>query len=366
MVAVIAVLALVMAATITLLMTYVPDSIVGAVPAAVPGSTGGSPPPSASVPAAVLPRHEVERLLVFSAVALAVVVAAGAGAVRWIVRRSLAPLHMMIAAARQAAKTDLRARIPVGRGRDEVTDLAANFNHMLARLDAAFGAQRRFAANASHELQTPLAVTQAALDDALAETPPGPTRDLLQDLRSLNSRSVRTVRTLLDLAETEGGAGHPEQTDLALLLRQEVESQQTAAQEYDVTVSVNLDPAVVEADPTLLRLMVRNLLDNAIRHNHRGGQVDVSLHDAGPELVLSVANTGTPMSPDEVAKIVEPFRRGAGRLRTKGSGLGATLIAAIVTRHGWRLRLHPGADGGLTAEIRMPHQQGTYHPLTTE
>lgn len=357
MVAVIAVLALVMGATITLLMTYVPGSLMGAAPAASLDGTGTALPPSTSVSGPVLPRREVERLLVFSAIALALVVIAGAVVVRWIVRRSLAPLNLMIDAARQAAKTNLRARVPVGRSQDEVTDLAVSFNIMLARLDDAFEAQRRFAANASHELQTPLAVTQAVLDDALADAPQGSTRELLQDLRSLNSRSVQTVRTLLDLAETQGSKGFLEKVDLTLIIREEAESHQAAAVDHDVTMRSDLDPAVVEADATLIRPMVRNLLDNAIRHNRRGGRVEVGLHDAGHEFVLLVANTGALMSADEVAKIVEPFHRGTGRLQSRGSGLGAALVAAIVARHGWHLRLRPGPEGGLIAEVRMPHPQ---------
>jgi two-component system, OmpR family, sensor histidine kinase VanS len=358
MVAVIAVLALVMAATITLLMTYVPASIVGAAPGVSPDGRSSSFAPPTGVSGPVLPRREVERLLTFSVVTVAVVVIVGAFVVRRIVRRSLAPLNLMIDAARQAAKTNLRARVPVGRGRDEVTDLAVSFNIMLARLDDAFEAQRRFAANASHELQTPLAVTQAVLDDALADAPPGLTCELLQDLRSLNSRSVQTIRTLLDLAEAQGGKAFLEQVDLALVLREEAESHQAAAVDHGVTMRADLDhPAVVEADATLVRLMVRNLLDNAIRHNRHGGRVELGLHDAGREFVLVVANTGALMSAEEVARIVEPFHRGAGRLQIRGSGLGAALVAAIIARHGWLLRLRPGTGGGLIAEVRMPHAQ---------
>ncbi|WP_432995365.1 sensor histidine kinase [Dactylosporangium sp. CA-233914] len=283
-----------MAATITLLMTYVPNGIVGAAPGVSPGRTGSAVAPPAGVSGPVLPRREVERLLVFSAMAFAVVVIAGAVVVRWIVRRSLAPLRSMTDAARQAAQTNLRARVPVGRVRNEVTDLAVSFNIMLARLDDAFEAQRRFAANASHELQTPLAVTQAVLDDALADAPQGLTRDLLQDLRSLNSRSVQTVRTLLDLAETQAGAGLLEDIDLTLIVRQEAQSHQAAALEHDVTLCADLDAAVIGGDSTLVRLMVRNLLDNAIRHNRRGGRVELDLRAEGHEFVLRVANTGDP------------------------------------------------------------------------
>jgi two-component system sensor histidine kinase VanS len=357
MVAVIAALALVMGATITLLMAYVPGGLVGAAPATSPDGTGIAVSAPASVSGPVLPRQDVERLLVFSVIAVALVVIAGAVVVRWIVRRSLAPLDLMIEAARQAAKTDLRTRVPVGRARDEVTDLAVSFNIMLARLDDAFGAQRRFAANASHELQTPLAVTQAVLDDALADTPQGLARELLQDLRNLNTRSVQTVRTLLDLAETQGGEGFVEKVDLPLIIGQEAESHQVAALDQDVTICADLGPAVVEADATLVRPMIRNLLDNAIRHNHRGGRVELNLHDAGQEFVLLVKNTGALMSADEVAKIVEPFHRGAGRLQNRGSGLGAALVAAIIARHGWHLCLRPAAEGGLIAEVRIPHAQ---------
>ncbi|WP_413754935.1 sensor histidine kinase [Streptomyces sp. MMBL 11-3] len=353
LIAVFTVLALVMIATITLLTAYVPTGIVEAAPGVAPGTTGGALPPSTGT-AGPVPRQEVERLLVFSAIALTVGVVSGAFAVRRIVRRSLAPLSAMTDAASQAAATDLRARVPVGRTRDEITDLAVTFNVMLARLDDAFEAQRRFAANASHELRTPLATTQAVIDDALADELPGPTRDLLQDLRTLNSRSVRTVHTLLDLADTQAGQGTREETDLTSIVRQEYEAHRTAALENDVTMSETLAPAVVDAEATLVQLMVRNLLDNAIRHNYRGGRVKLTLREEGPALLLRVTNTGALMTPREVAEIVEPFHRGAERLGRDGSGLGAALVAAVVTRHGWRLGLRPRTHGGLIAEVRIP------------
>ncbi|MBQ1090073.1 HAMP domain-containing sensor histidine kinase [Streptomyces sp. B93] len=354
LVAVFAVLALVMVATIALLMAYVPTNIVGGAPAVAPGRTSGGPPPSTSASGPLLPRREVDRLLVFSAVALAGGVVSGAFVVRRIVRRSLAPLGAMTDAARQAATTDLRARVPLGRTQDEITDLAVTFNIMLARLDDAFEAQRRFAANASHELRTPLATTQAVIDDALAHMPHGSTRDLLRDLRTLNSRSVHTVRTLLDLAETQASRGPLDRVDLTLVVRREAEAQRATALANGVTMSENLGPAVVDGEAPMIQLMVRNLLDNAVRHNYRGGEVELHLCDESPGILLRVANTGAAMTPEEVTRITEPFHRGAGRLGRSGGGLGAALVAAVVTRHGWRLHLLPRPDGGLIAEVRMP------------
>ena len=356
LVALIALLALVTAVTTILLMAHVPTGVVAGSNAVSPGRTSNELPLPVD-PRPEFPRQEVERLLVFSATTLTVVVIVGAIVVRWIVRRSLAPLTSMAEAAQQAASTDLRARVPVGRVRDEVTDLAVTFNIMLARLDDAFEAQRRFAANASHELQTPLAATQAVIDDALADPLPGRTRDLLQDLRTLNSRSVQTVRTLLDLANTQGGPRISEEVDLTLVIRQEAKIIQAAAREHEVTIDQDLQPAVVEADATLIRLMARNLLDNAVRHNRPGGRVELTLRAEGSELVLRIANSGALLTADDVVKLVEPFHRGAGRLPTRGNGLGATLVTAIVTRHGWQLGLHPAPEGGLVAEVRIPRVQ---------
>jgi two-component system sensor histidine kinase VanS len=356
LVALIALLALVTAVTTILLMAHVPTGVVAGSNAASPGRTSNELPLPVD-PRPEFPRQEVERLLVFSAISLTVVVIMGAIVVRWIVRRSLAPLKSMAEAAQQAASTDLRARVPVGRVRDEVTDLAVAFNIMLARLDDAFEAQRRFAANASHELQTPLAATQAVIDDALADPLPGRTRDLLQDLRTLNRRSVQTVRTLLDLANTQGGPRISEEVDLTLVIRQEVKIIQAAAREHEVTIDQDLQAAVVRGDATLIRLMARNLLDNAVRHNRPGGRVELTLRGEGSELVLRIANSGALLTADDVVKLVEPFHRGAGRLPTRGNGLGATLVTAIVTRHGWQLGLHPAPEGGLVAEVRIPRAQ---------
>ncbi|GAA1658380.1 sensor histidine kinase [Actinoplanes couchii] len=348
MIAVVAGLALAMATIITLLMTLVPDTLVSGVPS-VPADSAAAPLESAP-PETIKPWQELERLLTFSMIALVLVTAVGAVAVRWTVRRALAPLSAMIVAAERAAATDLGGRIPVGRVQDEVTDLAVTFNTMLARLDAAFEAQRRFAANASHELQTPLATTQAILDDALADTPEGPQRQLLHDLRTLNSRSSRTVRTLLDLADAQAGRGHHEPVDLSAIVGEEVTAHESAARARDVTIHHDLEPLVTEGDPALIRLMVRNLIDNAVRHNHRGGRVELCVRTGEGLLIV---NTGSPLTVEEVARIVEPFHRGAGRLRSESTGLGAALVAAVVNRHGWRLHLRPGADGGLVAEVRI-------------
>ncbi|MFJ6392279.1 sensor histidine kinase [Streptomyces sp. NPDC091972] len=172
------------------------------------------------------------------------------------------------------------------------------------------------------KLRTPLATTQAVIDDALADTPPGRTRDLLRDLRTLNSRSVRTVRTLLDLAETQASKSPLERVDLTLVVRREAEAQRATALTNGVTMNEDLGPAVVDGETSMTQLMVRNLLDNAVRHNHRGGEVELRLRDESAGIPLRVVNTGAAMTPEEVTRVTEPFHRGAGRLGNGGSGLG--------------------------------------------
>jgi two-component system sensor histidine kinase VanS len=162
---------------------------------------------------------------------------------------------------------------------------------------------------------------------------------------------------LLGLANTQGGPRISEEVDLTFVVRQEAKIIQATALEHEVTIGEDLEPAVAEGDATLIRLMARNLLENAVRHNRPGGRGELTLRDEGSDLVLRITNSGALLTDDDVGRIVEPFHRGAGRVQQRGNGLGATLVAAIVTRHGWRLHLHPAPEGGLVAEVRIPRVQ---------
>lgn len=307
-------------------------------------------------------------LLVVSVIALLVLGCAAAG-IGWIVTgRLLRPLHDITAAARRAGGGDLGYRIALAGPQDELKDLSDTFDTMLARLERAFQANRRFAANASHELRTPLATTQAVLDVVIADPDGQDVRALALKLRAVNTQSVEVVDALLDLADLNQSSVHGESVVLSDLVREAAASVAAEAKSVAVHVDLLLDEdCVVMASPTLLRQLVLNLLQNAVRHNVPRGTVTAvvtKVMRAG-SVTLVVRNTGRPVSPDVVPLLTEPFYRGAGRTsHSPGSrGLGLAIAESIAAAHGTQLRLtaNQSGDGGLTAELDLPlHSHQTH------
>ena len=355
--AVIAAIGVLMATTIVLLAAYVPSSMAPGLPAVPVGPHGATP--YAPGPNSVISRaDDIGRLLLFSAVAFVLVVLVGAVLVRRIAGRALAAIEAIGDAARRAAVTDLSSRVEVRGPADEVTELARTFNDMLERLQLSFDAHRRFAANASHELQTPLATSQALIDVGLAAELSPPSRRLLEDLRSLNSRSVATVHALLDLAETADRPLTSDRVELDRLVLEAVHRLAADTEEAGVTIVSDLDPTVVEGDPRMIELLLRNIIENAVRHNLQGGIVDIRLaaHDGRAE--LTVSNSGAGISDQDVLAITEPFFRAGGRIAghagtTRGRGLGASLVSAVAERHSWPLTIAANDAGGLTVRVSM-------------
>ncbi|MFE8910472.1 sensor histidine kinase [Streptomyces globisporus] len=345
---------------VVVLMAYVPQYTltpvdVTLVPGQVPSSTRSS-----SDPITVSSPGDLLRLLaVFSSLAFLIVIVIGALLMRVVVSRALAPLADIDAAARSAVAGDLSSRVDAGGPSDEVTSLARSFNAMLARLERSFDAQRQFAANASHELQTPLAAGQAVIDVALGDPDLGHLRDVLTDLRQLSTRSTQTVRALLDLAATEDGELNRQRVALDAAIHQVLSEHRPRAADADVELRISsTSPAQVKADPVLLRLMLDNIVSNAIQHNTRPGTVDVSLTVDAEQALFSISNSGPVLSAEQAAQVTQPFYRAQGRTvsvtgRT-GRGLGAALVARIAERHSWPLGVTARPNGGLLVSVRMP------------
>ncbi|WP_433270318.1 sensor histidine kinase [Actinosynnema sp. CS-041913] len=299
-------------------------------------------------------RDEVlDSLLTRGALAL-VCVGLIAVAVGWLVaRRALDPVHRITETARRiAAGQGLHERIPRDEAaRDEVAELAATFNAMLDRLDRSFDGQRRFVADASHEMRTPLAVKRALIEVSI--TRPGASADarrLGAELLEVNARHERLIEGLLALADAETEVVERSPADLAEIARHVL--RQSGAGAVDVEVLRDLEPATVAGDPVLLERLVRNLVDNAVRHNHAGGWLKVASRDG----VLVVANTGPEIQPYEVEGLFRPFRR-LDRTRTttgeRGLGLGLSIVRAITAAHGGTVTASPRAGGGLEVVVRF-------------
>jgi two-component system sensor histidine kinase VanS len=274
----------------------------------------------------------------------------------WILR----PLEDINEAARIAATGRLDHRIRLADRSDEFGQLADNFDHMLERLHDAFLNQERFAANASHELRTPLAVTATMLDVAQAEPEGHYDPALLERLQSTNNRAIELTEALLRLSDANAVTAVFEPVDLAALAGAVFEDRDAEAKRRRVRLQANLEAAPSAGDPALLRQLVGNLVENALRHNRPEGEAWLSTHvdAASSRAVLRVENSGPAYTAEAAAQLVQPFLRGAGRTASengdRGYGLGLALVARIVSVHDGDLSISPRAGGGLVATVALP------------
>lgn len=283
------------------------------------------------------------RILTASLVALALLTAL-AGVVGWFVAGLvITPLRSIADDARAVTRGDLSARIDYDGPRDEVGELAETLNAMLDELADAVERQRRFAANASHELKTPIATIQTVADVALS----GEDADLrpaVAQIREVNARNAATVSSLLQLANVQ--VRDRDAVDLAALCRE-------AGAAHGVPV--NAEPVTVEASPTLVRQAVDNLVRNAVVHGAPGTAQLALLRTPGTpgSAEITVSSGGDVLDPAEVATWTEPFTR-ARRTAGAGHGLGLALVKAIAKAHGGSLQLAARAEGGLVVRLLLP------------
>jgi signal transduction histidine kinase len=309
-------------------------------------------------------RVEVLRV---GSVAFAMVVVAAA-LVSWVlVRRVLRPLHEVTATARRLSAESLDARIGVTGPRDEVAELAATFDAMLDRLQAAFDAQTRFVANASHELRTPLAVMRTEVDVTLADpdADPAELRRMAEVVREATRRAEHLVAGLLLLARTEATEVVPrEPVDLAETVPGALDAVRAEARDRGLRVSTDLAPAAVAGDAALLGRVAGNLVENAVRHNVDGGWLVVRTATQDGYAVLHVASSGPVVAPGTVGELFEPFRRGAGRTGS-GTGLGLSIVRAVARAHAGRVAAEPVEGGGLAVTVTLPVRVGAQDPAAS-
>ncbi|HST48250.1 sensor histidine kinase [Jatrophihabitans sp.] len=280
-------------------------------------------------------------------------------------RQALRPVARITATAKQLSTKTLSERIGLGGPDDELRELADTFDDMLARLDAAFGSQRRFVANASHELRTPLAVIQTELDVTLSDpnAPPDELRRMGEVVREATNRAQKLVDALLALARLQGREGQSLESSEVVTLNELIPTAVAAAKAEavtrDITLTAEGEPVRTTGDPRLLERVIGNLVENAVRYNVPGGWVQIRTELAGtaPNRMarLVVVNSGVPVQPDEVEGLFDAFRRG-GRARTgqRGAGLGLSIVRAIVDAHNGSITATAQPAGGLRVEISFP------------
>jgi signal transduction histidine kinase len=286
------------------------------------------------------------ELLVVSALALAV----AALIARWVVQ----PVRDLAAMVHSFGPNSLGLRLGARGPRDETRLLSDEIDAMLARLAEGYEAQRRFAANASHELRTPLATQRALIEVSLSSPLTSEQLELLsRQLLATNERNERLVDGLLALAETERGLLAHVPLRLDAVVAEAAGLWREPTQRRGVELRLTLAPTTVSGEAPLLERLVNNLLDNAVKYNVEGGWVEATVDPAG---ILTVANTGPDVPPEQVTALFEPFRRLSGERLDHGGGvgLGLTIARSIVAAHGGQIDARPRPGGGLIVEVRLP------------
>ncbi len=290
----------------------------------------------------------LSQLLTVSGVSLAVYSALSVALAWWMAGRVLRPVGVITARARRLSGSNLHERLALKAPPGELKELADTFDGMLDRIQELVAARQRFAANAAHELRTPLAVQRAAAEIGLADDPPPEKVAWIRDkLIDSAASSERLIEGLLLLAVSDEGLRRRERVALDETTTAVADALAAEARERSITVEVAARPVTVEGDAVLLDHLVHNLVANALRHNHPGGTVRVRV---GPE-GLEVANTGPVVDPATVPLLFEPFRRARARRHApgEGAGLGLSIVASVARAHGGEARRErqPGrrADG---------------------
>jgi signal transduction histidine kinase len=293
----------------------------------------------------------VQYLIAFAGVLLV------AAVIGWAVAgRLLAPLKRITGTARRVSEERLGERIPVSGPHDELRELGETLNSMLDRLADSFDAQRRFVANASHELRSPLTVIRSEAEVALANPEPE-----LDELRGMAASVVQASRrteallaSLLILARSQRGLARREPVDLAQAATAAAELLADEASAESVRLVRELAPVVIDGDRGLLERLVANLLENGVRYNRPGGFVAVRTRRAEGGAELEVENSGPVVDQVAAGRLAEPFQRLERRADGPGAGLGLSIVRAVGEAHGGSLAIEPRPEGGLTVLVRFP------------
>jgi signal transduction histidine kinase len=301
----------------------------------------------------------LNQLLAESAIALGVM-AVVCIALGWLVAgHVLRPLRQMTATARAISEDNLNARLAVPGPGDELKDLGDTIDALLGRLQAAFDAQRQFAASASHELRTPLTLTRTLLQTVL--TDPLPTlagyRSVCEDVLEAGERQEQLIEALLTLARSQRGLDRRDRLDLAALTRQAVDTRQAETTARGLAVTTCTVPAApIAGDARLLERLTANLIDNAIRYNIPGGQIHIQVTTSGSQPTLRISNTGPVIPAGQIPRLLQSFQRQPATRSADqdGLGLGLAIVAAIAKAHHATLTISPGPRGGLNVATTFP------------
>ncbi len=276
----------------------------------------------------------------------------------WLTRRALRPVAEMTAAADRITVDRLSERVAEPGSAGELGRLAATLNNMLDRVERGVEDKRRLVADASHELRTPLAVMRLELDVSLREDELDPgARPVLESAREEADRMTRIVENLLTLARADDGRLQvlAREIDLRDVAAGAVEPLRGTADAHGARISTSGDAVEARGDPELLRQVVSNFVDNAIKYGGDGGAVEVRAWSSNGEAGVTVADFGPGIPADSREHVFDRFYRvDAARGREGGSGLGLAICDEIVRAHGGRIWVDANGASGSAFSFAVP------------
>jgi len=307
----------------------------------------------------VVNSRTLTKLRNYSFGALGVLFVASLG-VGWVVAgRVLRPIGRITAVARDIQATDLSRRIELPGPDDELKQLGDTFDAMLARLDAAFAAQRQFVADASHELRNPLAIIRTNVDVALADprADPEDLRHTIVVVKRASDRMARLVDDLLALARRQEPILEHEPVDLGVAVTEASDDFVVPAAARNIVLDRAIAPGVVvTGDRDALKRAVANLLENAVRLAPEGSRIRLATGGEGNQAWIAVADEGPGIAPEDQPHVFDRFwRADKGRSRADGgTGLGLAIVRQIAEGHGGQIRLRSKVGVGSSFVIWLP------------
>lgn len=270
------------------------------------------------------------------------------------IRRSLEPLAAVAGQIADREPQRLHALVPAA-APGEIRPLVEAINDLFARVEGTLEAERRFTADAAHELRTPLAALATQAQVILRARNEAERLHAVHQLAASTRRAERLVDQLLTLARLDPDDAGPTPAPVRLdqLAEAACADQGPAALEKDIALELEAAPAMVSGNADMLRILLRNLVDNAIRYTPAGGRVTVAVAGEAEGARLTVQDTGPGIPAAERLRVFDRFHRLAGQ-EPEGSGLGLSIVARIAERHGARVELADGEGGGLRAAVSFP------------
>jgi signal transduction histidine kinase len=260
----------------------------------------------------------------------------------------------MSSRARGISERNLHERLALEGPDDELKELANTFDGLLGRLESAFESQRRFVANASHELRTPITLERTLVEVALAD--PHPTVEALQDtcrrVLAASESQERLIEALLTLARSQRGLESRSPVDLCEITAEVVR----AVPADGLRVETDLSTARTIGDQAMVERLVANLVENAVRHNRPDGWISAWTGERDGLPTIEVTNAGPVVEPVHVEELVKPFYRGGenGSRNGPGLGLGLSIVGAIADAHSAAMRTEARPAGGLRVTVAFP------------